>query len=181
MLDTARKTAATFYLRMDPPDIHKAVDLYRKLIERDPNDVVALNNLACAMILPNSGYSAKDALPYSEKAFKVLEQSGTVDPYIYDTQGYVLVLAGRVPEGINLLHQAIDRQPIAEACYHLGEAYLALPQAQPAQAQEALKQAVALLDAASRDDKPIDAELKGKIDKAMTRAQQATPTSKPTS
>jgi hypothetical protein len=36
-----------------------------------------------------------------------------------------------------------------------------------------LKQALAVLDALSRDEKPLDAELKGKIDKALARAHQS--------
>ena len=48
-------------------------------------------------------------------------------------------------------------------------------------AEEALKQAQALLDAATKDEAPLDAELKDKIDKAMARARQpaATPPAKP--
>jgi tetratricopeptide (TPR) repeat protein len=167
---TAQQRLAQLYLRLTPPECGKAVAVYRDLLKNDPNDLVALNNLACTMILPNSGYQPKEALTYSEQAFKQVQQSGDVNAYIYDTQGYVLVLTGRVQDGITLLRQAIDKEPIPEACYHLGEAYLTLPQPLYSEAEESLKQALGVLDALSKDQKPLDAELKTKIEQALARA-----------
>lgn len=173
--DAARKMLGTLYLSLTPPESAKAVAVYRKLLERDPNDLLALNNLACTMILPGSGYTATQALEYSTKAYRIVEQTGVVNPYIYDTQGQVLVMAGRIQEGITLLQQAIDKEPIPEACLHMAEAYLALPTARPAEAVELLKQAKGLQEAAARDNKAVDAELKSKIDKTLERAEQALP------
>ena len=51
------------------------------------------------MILPNSGYTPKEALEYSQRAFDILGQQNIVNAYIYDTQGYLLALCGRVDEG----------------------------------------------------------------------------------
>jgi tetratricopeptide (TPR) repeat protein len=172
-LDNARRMAGALYLRNNPPDVAKAVDVYQKLLARDPNDPVALNNLACTMILPKSGYKAEDAIKYSKQAYDQFEQRGEVNPYIYDTQGYMLVLVGRVDEGISILQKAVDKDPIPEACYHLGEGFLALKTPDSARAVEALTQAATSLDAASKDKKPVDAELKSKIENALDRAKQA--------
>jgi tetratricopeptide (TPR) repeat protein len=172
-LDNARRMAGALYLRSNPPDVAKAVDIYQKLLARDPNDPLALNNLACTMILPKSGYKPEDAIKYSKQAYDQFEQRGEVNPYIYDTQGYMLVLVGRVDEGIAILQKAIDKEPIPEACYHLGEGFLALKTPDTARAVEALTQAATSLDAASKDKKPVDAELKSKIDNALERAKQA--------
>jgi Flp pilus assembly protein TadD len=160
----------------EPPDVAKAVAVYRKLLERDANDVLALNNLACTMILPNSGFSAKDALEFSTRAFRIVEQTGGVNAYIFDTQGQILILNGRFQEGVSLLQRAIDKEPIAEACFHLGEAYLSMPEPRIAEAQDALKQAQALQEAAVRDNKPVDSDLKSRIEKALERSRQPVPT-----
>jgi tetratricopeptide (TPR) repeat protein len=169
--DVARQSAATLYLRKSPPDCDRAIAIYIKLLDRDPNDVVALNNIACTMILPNSGHTPKEAMEYSARAFKLVTQSTEVNPYIYDTQGYVLVLNGQAQEGIALLQQAVDKEPIPEACYHLGEAYLALATPRYSDAQDSLKQAMGALDALSKDNKPLDTDLKVKIEAAMERAR----------
>ncbi len=171
-LGTAQRVAGTLYLRLDPPETAKACAIYRKVLESSPNDPAMLNNLACAMILPNSGYTAKDALEYSQRAYNLLDQQGQANAYISDTQGYLLVLVGRVDEGISLLRQAIDKQPFAEAYYHLGEGYLALSTPLPTDAEQALKQAQTLLEQAKAEDKPVDAAMKEKIEKALERARQ---------
>lgn len=174
-VDIARRLLGTLYLRQSPPSVGKAVAIYRDLLQKTPNDLISLNNLACTMILPDSGYSPGEALQYSQKAFDLVQQNGEVNAYIYDTQGYVLFLAGRVQEGINLLQQSIDKEPIPEACYHLGLAYLALSPARPIEAGDAFKQAQSLLDAAAKDNKPVDPDLKAKIDKALESARQPVP------
>ncbi len=179
-LDTARQRTATLYLRMTPPDCGKAVALYRKMLEKNPNDLIALNNIASAMILPKSGYSAKEALEFSTKAYDqvskdpVLNHDANIAPFIYDTQGYVLVLSGRMQDGIALLRQAIDIKAIPEACYHLGEATMLPPSPDFKVAQESLQQALNVLNANTKEeDKPLDAELKGKIEKALEKAKAA--------
>lgn len=171
-LDTARTMAGVFYLKLNPPEMGKAADAYRKILERSPEDLIALNNLASVMLLPKSGFAPKEALPYSEKAYNILVAKHEVNPYIFDTHGYVLVLLGRLDEGINILQKAIDKEPIAEACYHMGEAFIAKGASRQADAEESLKQAAALLDAATKDNKPIDTELKSKIDNALERSKQ---------
>jgi tetratricopeptide (TPR) repeat protein len=176
--ETARRMAGSFYLALDPPDTEKAIANYRKMLERNPNDPAALNNLACTMILPNSGFTPRDALQHSQKAFDLLQQGGQSNPYINDTHGYVLVLNGRLEEGIALLHSAIDQEPIVDAYYHLGEAYLARPTPAYADAEAALKQALLLIERAGAD-KPLDAGLKLKVEKALEKCKQAGATTAP--
>jgi tetratricopeptide (TPR) repeat protein len=180
-LDTARRAVGLLYLSLTPPNTTKAIDAFRKELDRNPNDVAALNNLACAMILPNSGYSAKDALEFSTRAFNLTDQAGQTDPMIDDTQGYILVLSGRADEGINLLQKALDRKTFPDVLYHMGEAYLALQPAQPAEAEKALDRAMALIDAQSKDSQTIDMELKSKIQDAQARARAAAPTTQKSS
>jgi tetratricopeptide (TPR) repeat protein len=174
-LVAAQRLAGELYLRLDPPDASKAVSVYKTLLEKQGDDPAMLNNLACTMILPNSGFTAKDALPYAEKAHKIMEQLGHTEPLISDTYGYVLVLTGRFDEGIDLLRKALDKRAFPEGYYHLAEAYLAMPNPAPADAEEALKKALTLMEQAGKENQSVDATLKQKIDAAMERARQQVP------
>lgn len=175
-VDYARSLAGTLYQKLDPPDTSKAIATYDRLLERNPNDITVLNNRACAMMLPNSGYSPNDALKYSQRAVDLVEQGGAalldMKPYILDTHGYALILAGRVEEGISCLRQSIDRKAIPETYYHLGEAYLAMKPPMLPDAEDALKKAVELIDQASAKGEPADLALKAKAEKALERARQ---------
>jgi tetratricopeptide (TPR) repeat protein len=173
--DTARRMAGAFYLSIDPPDVEKAIANYRKMLEKDGSDTTALNNLACTMIMANSGFTPKDAIAYSQKAHELLQQAGKSDPFVLDTHGYLLVLNGKVEEGIALLHEALDREPIPDAYYHLGEAYLARSPASYAEAKQALSRAKELVEKATGENKPLDSALKAKIEKALVQCDQAPP------
>jgi tetratricopeptide (TPR) repeat protein len=175
-LDAVRRAASVLYMSQNPPNAAKAIDIYKKEVDRNPNDVAALNNLACAMILPNSGYTAKDALEYSTKAYTLTQNIGKNDAMIDDTQGYILVMLGRVDEGISLLQQALDKQAFPEGLYHLGIAYLDSSTPQPLEAQKVLQQATDMINLQAKQNIPVDMDLKSRIENAMARARQASPT-----
>jgi hypothetical protein len=100
-------------------------------------------------------------------------------PFIMDTHAYILVLMGRVEEGMNLLRQAIDRKGIPEAYYHLGEAFMMGPAPSQTDAESAYKRALDLLEKATREEKPVDSGLKSKIEKALEKTRQSGPTTAP--
>ncbi|HWP40872.1 MAG TPA: tetratricopeptide repeat protein, partial [Tepidisphaeraceae bacterium] len=171
-IEAAQRMLGPLYLRLDPPEVTKAVAVFQKMLERRPDDPAALNNLACTMILPNSGYTPQDALVYSQKAYDIMERAGRVEPMIHDTHGYVLVLNGRVEEGLHLLQQALEKQAFPEGYYHLGEAYLAMKVPMTTDAEQAFNQAKTLLDRAARDNQPVDLALKQKVEQALERLRQ---------
>lgn len=171
-LASGRRQLGGLYLRSAPPKVGKAVSVYRELIKAEPDDIVSLNNLASAMILPNSGYTPREAMEFSERAYKLLADKKQVNSYIYDTHGNVLVLGGRLQDGIKILLQAMDEEPIPELCLHVAEAYLGLATPRVTEAQDVLKQGLALIETATREGKPVDPEVKSKIEKALQQADQ---------
>lgn len=102
----------------------RAAELYRKLVKLTPDDLATLNNLAFIVAEKVTSPNPAEALQYSERAVDIVRRSGIVEPLVYDTHGWNLVLNNRIPEGIDLLTQALDRRSFMEAHYHLGMAYL---------------------------------------------------------
>ncbi len=83
----------------------KADAVYRKLLERDQNDTVALNNLAYSLAVRHG--NPKEALPLAERADLISPRS----PVIYDTLGYIKHLLGDHAEGARMLMLAAQAMP----------------------------------------------------------------------
>ncbi|MES1936595.1 XrtA/PEP-CTERM system TPR-repeat protein PrsT [Salinisphaera hydrothermalis] len=94
----------------------RAADLYRKVLDKHPDSVVALNNLA----LINAGDHPQRALDYARRA----HQQAPANPAIADTLGWIMVGQGDLGSGIPLLETAEksagDSSP--EIRFHLGAA-----------------------------------------------------------
>jgi len=92
-----------------------AMEQYQILTQKDPKNVVALNNLA------NLYQRARDprALAAAEAAFKLDPRS----PVVGDTLGWLLVENGNTARGIEILEGAIAKDPTnAEIHYHIAAA-----------------------------------------------------------
>lgn len=88
-----------------------AIEQYRIVLQKNPDYVPALNNLATAY------QREKDplALEYAEKAYKLTPES----PEILDTLGWILVEQGNLTRGLPLLQKAASLAPdIGEIRYH---------------------------------------------------------------
>jgi uncharacterized protein (TIGR03790 family) len=94
---------ASVYEQLDQHDKSDAV--YRKLLERDPNDTVALNNLAYSLAVRHN--NPKEALPLAERADLLSPRS----PVIYDTLGYIKYLMGDHADGARMLALAAQALP----------------------------------------------------------------------
>lgn len=93
-------------------DAKAAIPVLERIVERAPQEAMALNNLAWAY-----GQS-KDAraLPTAERAAKI----GGDNPAILDTLGWLLVEQGNIERGLPLLKKAAAAAPNAtEINYHL--------------------------------------------------------------
>jgi len=92
---------------------HKeAAGHYEQVIKRQPNNVVALNNLA--WLYQEQG-NAK-ALDYAERAYAQAPDK----PEIIDTLGWLLVQNGKTERGLVLLQEAASKAPhIPEIRYHM--------------------------------------------------------------
>jgi len=169
--DSVYRMAGTMFMTAKPAPLpQKAYDVYLRLLERAPNDLASLNNLA--FLLVDQLNDPQKAKVYSQRAYEIMQKSGAVEPLLLDTHGWVLVQAGEVQEGINVLRDALERRPFVDAFYHLGLAYMKLPD----QADAAVKQLKQALDLISQDEaakRPFDPEFKKKIENALNEASDA--------
>jgi Flp pilus assembly protein TadD len=108
----------------------EATALFRKLLEKNPQDVRAANNLA--FVLAQSGQSLLEA----ERLARSAVQREATNPLALDTLGYVLVQRKSFAEAIPLLQNARDRagslpaEVRREIDSHLALAYLGAQRAE---------------------------------------------------
>jgi uncharacterized protein (TIGR03790 family) len=89
---------AGLHERLNEPE--KAAVIYRRLLERDPNNVAALNNLAYALAVRER--RPEEAWPLAERALKL--QPG--NPLIVDTAAWIKHLLGDDATALKLLEPA---------------------------------------------------------------------------
>jgi putative PEP-CTERM system TPR-repeat lipoprotein len=89
-----------------------AIPHYQAMLQKSPENLVALNNLA--WILQKQG--DPQAVNYAERAYKLRPQ----DPAIMDTLGWILVQQGKSTRGLDLLQSALAKAPdAADIRYHV--------------------------------------------------------------
>jgi putative PEP-CTERM system TPR-repeat lipoprotein len=100
-------------------DKKAAVKKYEETLNKFPNDVVALNNLA---YLYTEGYGTLDeAVTLAEKAYKLKPQSGS----IMDTYGWTLYKNGSYDEAMRLFRESLELLPNNPSIhYHMALAYI---------------------------------------------------------
>ena len=169
--DSALMTLGTIDLTSIPPRIDRAIESFRRVAKSRPDDLGVLNNLADALATPGPTSDPAEALKYSRRAYDLVRGRDSPPPAVIDTHGWVLVLNGQVPEGLDLLKQAADAQPQPAILYHLGEAYLR--NQQQGQAIDALQKASAALDQSERAGRPADPAMRQRIQAALDNARNA--------
>jgi len=105
---------------------------FRRLIELDPQDDAALNDLG--FLLADEGRSLEEAVKMLEKAVQLRPE----EPVYLDSLGWALHRAGRSSEALPLLQKAAQKarereEPVIRE--HLGDVYFALGDADRAQAE----------------------------------------------
>jgi len=101
-------------------DYPAAAEHYDKVLEINPNHVLALNNLAYMHL---TRIPAPDkALPLAERAIGLVPNN----PNVLDTYGVALLRAGRAREALDPLQRSVDLAPQAENHLHLAEVMVAL-------------------------------------------------------
>lgn len=81
----------------------EAMAHYQTLAQQDPDDVLALNNLA--WLRDRLGFA--DALGYAERAYRIAPDEGQVA----DTYGWLLVRSDRTKDGVKILRRAVAQAP----------------------------------------------------------------------
>jgi putative PEP-CTERM system TPR-repeat lipoprotein len=120
----------------------QAEDYFRKVLDADPRNIVALNNLA--YLLASHTGQIDEALRYAQQVKELAPDNKGVD----DTIGWVYYHKGLYDSAVKYLESAAtgDAEPIVR--YHLAMAYLKTgDQRGPAILQEALKKAPDLPEA----------------------------------
>jgi cellulose synthase operon protein C len=112
-----------------------ATEQLRKVIERDPDNVVALNDLA--YLLADSANQPDEGLKLAEKAKEIAPDN----PAISDTLGWVLYKKGLYKTAIKHLEYAVAKGPTGRSMYHLAAVYFKLGEQRRGQQRldEALK------------------------------------------
>jgi tetratricopeptide (TPR) repeat protein len=129
-----------------------------------------MNNIACVLNDMSTPPRPKEALVWSQKAYDLIQKSGKMVPTIYDTHGWVLISAGQLDDGIEVLHQGIDKSAFPDAFYHLGRAYLM--KGQPKDAQRELNRAMEMLNKPETTFVEVDKNLRTEVGKALKEANE---------
>jgi len=102
-------------------DNSSAISIFEKLLKKQHNNIVALNNLAWLFSLSADAESVKKAMSYAEKAYKLNPE----DPGVQDTYGWLLVQTGQADKGLSILRQVIKVMPaVPEVEYHYAVALI---------------------------------------------------------
>ena len=92
-----------------------AIAQYERVLQKQPNNAVVLNNLA--WLYQDAG--DKRSVEYAERAYKLKPE----EPAIVDTLGWLLVLNGQSGRAVTLLQEASMRAPhLPEVKYHMAVA-----------------------------------------------------------
>ena len=115
----------------------KARTAYQRTLAINPNDLVALNNLA--YVIAVNDHKPADALPLAERAFTLANGAGLVA----DTLGWIKHLLGDDAAALPLLERAVKENPgSVDVQLHVAAVYAAT--GRPQEAAKALQAARAL-------------------------------------
>ena len=127
----------------------KAEQVYMEALRNKGDELTVLNNLA--FVLAEDLKRPQEALSYADRAFRL----SPGDPYVLDTLGWCLFLAGRSQDAMGVLLETIDRDPrLLDTHLHLARVYAKEGQKSEAEGvlRGALERADEQDDQASKDN-----------------------------
>ena len=123
----------------DAGNLTKGAADYNAVLNTDRNDPVALNGLAYAYAVANSGPDLPQARALAQQALASATKAGAPDEFIgavQDTLGWVQYRQGDLADAQRNIQAAVSIDPrMAEERYHLGMVYEALHQPDAARAE----------------------------------------------
>ena len=164
VLRRVRNALGLAYLQASPPQAAKARPIFEALRQETPNDVGVLNNLACILLMPDSGSPPAEALPVAKQAYDLISSvdAGALGPVVRDTYGWALIKNGKTNEGLDTLRRAAETARFPDVFLHLAEAYLASNNLEAAEA--ALGDAKTQIDDAEKSKHRLDPAIKPRFD-----------------
>ncbi|MFN7732508.1 MAG: tetratricopeptide repeat protein [Pirellula sp.] len=93
--------------------IDRAIDAYRKVLVVDPSNLIAMNNIAC-LVAEETGRT-EESLEIIDKALEI----GGRNPFLLDSKGHILAIAGRHADSIPLFEEAATKGTDPRAWLHL--------------------------------------------------------------
>lgn len=96
----------------------EAITWFRKVVDAEPSDVIALNNLA--YLLASQTSQIDEALQYAQQVKEIAPDNKGVD----DTIGWIMYRKGLYSSAVKYLESAAQGQNDPVIRYHLGMAYL---------------------------------------------------------
>jgi tetratricopeptide (TPR) repeat protein len=169
----ALRIAGPLYQLARPPQLDKARASYEKLLDLEPNDLFALNNLATLLIDESLVPQPEEARKFSKKAYDLVKRAQPFPAAIFDTHGWVLVQSSKredIDEGISILQKVTRQTSMPEAHYHLGEAYIKKQDGK--RALEELKVAAQSINNAPGRGIAVTPDLEKKIQSATEKAKE---------
>ena len=169
--DTALRLAAVVYgTGAERPLFEQASSVYRQLLERNPLDQWALNNLACLLVEGVSPPRPTEAIVYSQRAYDAMQQGGPYNASIADTHGSILEMNGKADDAVRILQRVVSEAPSPETVCDLADAYFA--QGSLPAAVKQYQQAQALSQAAEQKGQPVPPQLKSRIQAGIAKASK---------
>jgi tetratricopeptide (TPR) repeat protein len=95
-----------------------AIEHYRKVLEREPNNIIALNNLAYRL----ADRDTDEALRLAQRAKELAPE----DPYVATTIGWIFYRRGIYQTALQHLEMAVAKAPTPLRQYYLSMAYFKL-------------------------------------------------------
>ncbi|UPW19187.1 PEP-CTERM system TPR-repeat protein PrsT [Agarivorans sp. TSD2052] len=136
-------------LQMDKQP-QQALQLYKNILQNEPNNIIALNNIAWVL---HQQDQHNQALEYALKAHQLKPELAQVK----DTYGYMLLKSGKASEAQQILEQSYQLQASNEIGLHYVEALIA--NKQTTQAKELLDKLVDIEPALVHKKTELEAQL----------------------
>jgi predicted Zn-dependent protease len=95
---------------------HNVISTYRKILDVDPSNVAALNNLAYGLAIDNPD----EALGFAQKALEAAPDT----PYVQDTLGWIYYRKQLYSMAVRYLETAVSKEATPRRQFHLGMSYL---------------------------------------------------------
>lgn len=101
--------------------LEQARDAYRRLLKREKDDIVALNNLA--YLLADDMDQPEEALALAERAMEMVGPDQIQRANVLDTMGWVQYRAGQPLEAMRTLERSVLMQSMVANNMHLAQVY----------------------------------------------------------